>query len=111
VIPLRGPEQKNAITAGQGIAPHERLPSTRRRHQSSHPIASSQQRLCWWRFHTRRQRVSRGFSKDGNLKNTIRCAPPTRQILYSLAHNVKPIIAAVDGIADRHRPNMLYHCD
>src|SRR3954469_17960102 len=33
------------------------------------------------------------------------------KFLYSLAHNVKPIIAAVDGIAVGIGTTMLFHCD
>ncbi len=41
-------------------------------------------------------------------------APPASDLvkfLYSLAHNVKPIIAAVDGVAMGIGTTMLFHCD
>ena len=48
-------------------------------------------------------------------EGTSRTDPPRAsnlvKFLYSLAHNVKPIIAAVDGIAIGIGTTMLFHCD
>lgn len=50
------------------------------------------------------------FLKDGTSGET-RNATNAIKFLYSLAHNVKPIIAAVDGVAVGIGTTMLFHCD
>jgi enoyl-CoA hydratase/carnithine racemase len=51
------------------------------------------------------------FLKQGTAdSDTVRSSGAVR-FLYSLAHNVKPIIAAVDGIAIGIGTTMLFHCD
>src|SRR5258707_6307591 len=51
------------------------------------------------------------FLKEGtNNTDTPRASNATK-FLYSLAHNVKPIIAAVDGIAIGIGTTMLFHCE
>src|SRR5260370_14737932 len=48
-------------------------------------------------------------------EGTSRTDPPRAsnlvKFLYSLAHNVKPIVAAVDGVAMGIGTTMLFHCD
>jgi len=51
------------------------------------------------------------FLKDGTSNADAPRASNAVKFLYSLAHNVKPIIAAVDGIAIGIGTTMLFHCD
>src|SRR5436189_4980345 len=51
------------------------------------------------------------FLKDGTSNTDTPRASNAIKFLYSLAHNVKPIIAAVDGIAIGIGTTMLFHCD
>ncbi len=49
--------------------------------------------------------------KQGTAKPETVRASNAIKFLYSLAHNVKPIIAAVDGVAIGIGTTMLFHCD
>jgi enoyl-CoA hydratase/carnithine racemase len=51
------------------------------------------------------------FLKDGTSNADTPRASNAAKFLYSLAHNVKPIIAAVDGVAIGIGTTMLFHCD
>src|ERR1700676_4973255 len=51
------------------------------------------------------------FLKDGTSNADTPRASNATKFLYSLAHNAKPIIAAVDGIAIGIGTTMLFHCD
>ena len=51
------------------------------------------------------------FLKDGTSNTDTPRASNAAKFLYSLAHNVKPIIAAVDGVAIGIGTTMLFHCD
>src|SRR5260370_21233163 len=51
------------------------------------------------------------FLKDGTSDAETPRASNATKFLYSLAHNAKPIIAAVDGIAIGIGTTMLFHCD
>src|ERR1700676_389976 len=51
------------------------------------------------------------FLKDGTSNTDAPRASNATKFLYSLAHNVKPIIAAVDGSAVGIGTTMLFHCD
>src|SRR5258706_13068096 len=51
------------------------------------------------------------FLKDGTFNHHTPRVFNATKFLYSLAHNVKPIIAAVDGIAIGISTTMLFHCD
>src|SRR5436853_3251714 len=51
------------------------------------------------------------FLKYGTSNTDTPRPSNATKFLYSLAHNVKPIIAAVDGIAIGIGTTMLFHCD
>jgi enoyl-CoA hydratase/carnithine racemase len=51
------------------------------------------------------------FLKDGTSNTDAQRASNAVKFLYSLAHNTKPIVAAVDGIAIGIGTTMLFHCD
>ena len=51
------------------------------------------------------------FLKDGTSNIDAPRASNAVKFLYSLAHNTKPLIAAVDGIAIGIGTTMLFHCD
>jgi enoyl-CoA hydratase/carnithine racemase len=51
------------------------------------------------------------FLKDGTANTDTPRASNAVKFLYSLAHNAKPIIAAVDGIAIGIGTTMVFHCD
>jgi enoyl-CoA hydratase/carnithine racemase len=51
------------------------------------------------------------FLHEGTSNTDTPRASNAVKFLYSLAHNVKPIIAAVDGVAIGIGTTMLFHCD
>lgn len=51
------------------------------------------------------------FLEDGTANIDVSRATNAVKFLYSLAHNTKPIIAAVDGVAVGIGTTMLFHCD
>jgi enoyl-CoA hydratase/carnithine racemase len=51
------------------------------------------------------------FLKDGTSNTDTPRASDAVTFLYSLAHNTKPIVASVDGIAIGIGTTMLFHCD
>jgi enoyl-CoA hydratase/carnithine racemase len=51
------------------------------------------------------------FLKDGTSNTDTPRPSSAVKFLYSLAHNAKPIIAAVDGIAIGIGTTLLFHCD
>ena len=51
------------------------------------------------------------FLKEGTAETGTPRASNAVKFLYSLAHNVKPVIASVDGVAIGIGTTMLFHCD
>src|SRR5213082_4029587 len=51
------------------------------------------------------------FLKDGTDTSDLPRPSNAAKFLYSLAQNVKPLIAAVDGIAIGIGTTLLFHCD
>src|SRR5207244_13450584 len=51
------------------------------------------------------------FLKDGTSNADVPRASNAAKFLHALAHNTKPIIAAVDGVAIGIGTTMLFHCD
>ena len=51
------------------------------------------------------------FLHESTSNTDVPRATNATKFLYSLAHNVKPLIAAVDGIAIGIGTTMLFHCD
>jgi enoyl-CoA hydratase/carnithine racemase len=51
------------------------------------------------------------FLKDGTSNTDTPRASNAIKFLYALAHNTKPLVAAVDGIAIGIGTTMLFHCD
>jgi len=105
IIQMRRPEKKNAIT-------HEMYRAM------SHAIDTGQNNpdiRCF--IITGGSGVfTAGNDLDDFLKAGTSNAEATRatnatKLLYSLAHNTKPVIAAVDGVAIGIGTIMLFHCD
>jgi enoyl-CoA hydratase/carnithine racemase len=51
------------------------------------------------------------FLKDGTSNTGTPRASNAIKFLHSLAHNAKPIVASVDGIAIGIGTTLLFHCD
>jgi enoyl-CoA hydratase/carnithine racemase len=51
------------------------------------------------------------FLKDGTSNSDAPRASAAAKFLYSLAHNAKPLVAAVEGIAIGIGTTLLFHCD
>ena len=105
VITLRRPEKKNAITHDMYLAMSEAIDSAQNDPAIRCLILTG---------------GSGVFTAGNDLEDfvataTAETAPPGAspaiKFLYSLAHNTKPIIAAVDGIAVGIGTTMLFHCD
>jgi len=105
VITLRRPEKKNAITQDMYRAMSEAIdtaqgsPSIRCIIITGGPgVFTAGNDL-------------EDFLKDGTSNTGAPRTSNAIKFLYSLAHNEKPIVAAVDGIAIGIGTTMLFHCD
>ncbi|MDE2469307.1 MAG: enoyl-CoA hydratase/isomerase family protein, partial [Bradyrhizobium sp.] len=105
VIRLRRPEKKNAIT-------HDMY----RRMSDAIDTAQNDPHIRCIIITGESGVFTAGNDIEDFLKDSTSNADTPRdsnavKFLYSLAHNVKPIIAAVDGVAIGIGTTMLFHCD
>ena len=105
VITLRRPEKKNAITQDMYRAMSKAIDT-----------AQADPTICCLVISGGPGVFTAGndledFLKDGTTNTDTPRASDAVTFLYSLAHNTKPIVAAVDGIAIGIGTTMLFHCD
>src|SRR4030088_2447641 len=105
VITLRRPEKKNAITQEMYRAMSDAIDTAQNNPDIRCIIITGGSRVF-----TAGNDLD-GFLKGGASNVGVSPASTATKFLYSLAHNVKPIIAAVDGIAIGIGTTMLFHCD
>lgn len=98
VIALRRPEKKNAITQEMYRAMSEAIDAAQNNPDIRCIIITAGNDL-------------EDFLKDGTANSDTPRKSNAMKFLYSLAHNAKPIVAAVDGIAIGIGTTMLFHCD
>jgi enoyl-CoA hydratase/carnithine racemase len=105
VIKLRRPEKKNAITQEMYRAMSDAIDTAQNNPDIRCMIITGGSGVF-----TAGNDLE-DFLKDGTSNTDTPRASNATKFLYSLAHNVKPIIAAVDGIAIGIGTTMLFHCD
>src|SRR5438309_7228621 len=105
VIKLRRPEKKNAITQEMYRAMSEAIDTAQNNPAIRCIIITGGSGVF-----TAGNDLE-DFLKVGTSDAEMPRASNATKFLYSLAHNVKPIIAAVDGIAIGIGTTMLFHCD
>ena len=105
VITLRRPEKKNAITQDMYRAMSDAIDTAQNNPDIRCLIITGGSGVF-----TAGNDLE-DFLKDGTSNSDTPRASNAIKFLYSLAHNVKPIIAAVDGIAIGIGTTMLFHCD
>jgi enoyl-CoA hydratase/carnithine racemase len=106
VITLRRPEKKNALTQDMYRAMSDAIDTAQNNPAIRCMIITG---------------GSGAFTSGNDLQDFLKDGTDTKsaefrssnaiKFLYSLAHNTKPIIAAVDGIAIGIGTTMLFHCD
>jgi enoyl-CoA hydratase/carnithine racemase len=106
VITLRRPEKKNAITQDMYRAMSAAI-DTAQNNPAIRCLIITGGSGVFTAGNDLEDFLSDGTSNTG----TARSANNAIKFLYSLAHNVKPIIAAVDGVAIGIGTTMLFHCD
>ena len=105
VITLRRPEKKNAITQDMYRAMSDAIDTAQNNPDIRCLIITGGSGVF-----TAGNDLE-DFLKDGTSNPDVPRASNATKFLYSLAHNAKPIIAAVDGIAIGIGTTMLFHCD
>ena len=105
MIKLRRPEKKNAITQDMYRAMSDAIDTAQNNPHIRCLIITGGSGVF-----TAGNDVE-DFLKDATSEAGTPRASNATKFLYSLAHNVKPIIAAVDGIAIGIGTTMLFHCD
>jgi len=104
VIKLRRPEKKNAITQDMYRAMSDAIDTAQNNPKIRCLIITGGSGV-----------FTAGNDIEDLLSEGTGDAPPRAsnlvKFLYSLAHNVKPIIAAVDGVAMGIGTTLLFHCD
>jgi enoyl-CoA hydratase/carnithine racemase len=103
VIKLRRPEKKNAITQDMYRAMSEAIDTAQNNPAIRCMIITGGSGV-----------FTAGNDLEDFLKDSTSSGPRlsnATKFLYSLAHNTKPIIAAVDGVAIGIGTTMLFHCD
>jgi enoyl-CoA hydratase/carnithine racemase len=105
VITLRRPEKKNAITQDMYRAMSDAIDKSQNNPNIRCIIITGGSGVF-----TAGNDLE-DFLKDGTSNNDAPRTSNAAKFLYSLAHNVKPIIAAVDGVAIGIGTTMLFHCD
>ena len=105
VITLRRPEKKNAITQAMYRAISEAIDTAQANPAIRCIIMSGGPGVF-----TAGNDLE-DFLKDGTSNTDAPRASNAVKFLYSLAHNAKPIVAAVDGIAIGIGTTLLFHCD
>src|SRR6202790_1514377 len=105
VIKLRRPEKKNAITQEMYRAMSDAIDTAQNNPEIRCLIITGGSGVF-----TAGNDVEE-FLRDATANADAPRASNATKFLYSLAHNVKPIIAAVDGVAIGIGTTMLFHCD
>jgi enoyl-CoA hydratase/carnithine racemase len=105
VIKLRRPEKKNAITQDMYRGMSDAIDSAQNNPEIRCIIVTGGSGVF-----TAGNDVE-DFLKDSTSNTDTPRASNATKFLYSLAHNTKPLIAAVDGVAIGIGTTMLFHCD
>src|ERR1700753_339245 len=105
MIKLRRPEKKNAITQGMYRGMSEAIDTAQNNPGIRCLILTGGSGVF-----TSGNDLEE-FMEMGALSSETARASDMTKFLYSLAHNVKPIIAAVDGVAIGIGTTLLFHCD
>src|ERR1700686_4196149 len=105
MIKLRRPEKKNAITQDMYRAMSEAIDTAQNNPAIRCIIITGGPGVF-----TAGNDLEDFLNEGTSSTDTPRASNATK-FLYSLTHNVKPIIAAVDGVAIGIGTTMLFHCD